>query len=69
MTLIGFALPLLAQQESGQTEYHLGIGLTVGMVILGLVVICVPRPRTKHYVEPEEDEQPKKKKKKKTKRR
>lgn len=56
-------LNLLAQVQTGyeQTEYIAAIGLTVAMIILGLVAVCVPRPRDRHFVEPEEEEEDSKK--------
>ena len=49
---------LLAQVQTGyeQTEYMVAIGLTVAMVVLGLVAVCAPRIRKKHFIEPEETE-------------
>lgn len=52
------------QQEQMQGEYLLAIGLIVGMVLLGLLVVCIPRPRSKHFIEPEGEGDGKKKKKK-----
>lgn len=57
---------LIAQAQSGpaQTEYVAAYALIVAMVILGIVVVCIPRPRQKHFVEPNEDGEDKKKKRK-----
>ena len=51
-------LSIIAQVQSGyeQTEYLVAIALTIAMVLLGLVAVCVPRARKKHFVEPEEEE-------------
>ena len=54
----------IAQAESIQSEYLAAYALTAGMVLLGLLVVCIPRPRAKHFVEPEGEDEPKKKKKK-----
>ena len=45
---------LIAQIQRGyeQTEYMAAIALTIAMILLGLVTVCAPRPRTKHFVEP-----------------
>ena len=49
---------IVAQVQTGyaQTEYLAAYGLIIGMVLLGLLAVCVPRPREKHFVEPEEVE-------------
>ncbi|MEM9411496.1 MAG: hypothetical protein AAGA30_10305 [Planctomycetota bacterium] len=53
---------LIAQRnQQGQTEYMAAYALTIGLILLGLIAVCVPRPRVKHFVEPEEED-PKKKK-------
>lgn len=57
-----------AQVEPAQTEYFVAYALIIGMVVLGLLVVCIPRPRTKHFVEPEEAAENSKQKKKKMKR-
>ena len=55
---------VLAQARfDGQSEYVAAYALTGVVVFLGLVALCIPRPRAKHFIEPEEDEDPKKKKK------
>ena len=45
---------MIAQIQRGyeQTEYLAAVALTIAMVLLGLVALCAPRPRTKHFVEP-----------------
>lgn len=57
----------LAQAQTGyeQTEYMVAIGLTVAMVVLGLVAVCAPRFRKKHFIEPEETEEDNKSRRKK----
>lgn len=51
-----YSIETLAQVQTGyaQSEYMVAIGLTVAMVILGLAAVCAPRPRKKHFIEPEE---------------
>lgn len=63
-------LVILAQLENApeQTEYLAAYALIVMMVLLGLLVVCIPRPRAKHFVEPEGEEEDSKKKRKKFKR-
>ena len=55
---------LLAQIQTGysQSEYLAAYGLIVGMVVLGLLAVCIPRPRKKHFVEPAEVEEKNQKK-------
>ncbi len=36
-----------------QSEYYLAYSLIVAMVLLGAIVVCVPRIRKKNFVEPE----------------
>ena len=52
-------LMFLAQAQRGyeQTEYIAAICLTIAMIVLGLIAVCAPRPRTRHFVEPEETEE------------
>lgn len=38
---------MLLAQEFNQTEYGLGWGLTLGLILLGMLTICIPRPRKK----------------------
>ena len=38
---------------NSQSEYYLAYSLIVAMVLLGVIVVCVPRVRKKHFVEPE----------------
>lgn len=58
-------LVFLSQAESVQTEYIAAYALTVALVLLGLLVVCIPRPRAKHFIEPEQEDDSQKKKKKK----
>ncbi len=48
----------LAQIDSAtgtkQTEYPLAFGLIAAMVLLGLLAVCIPRFRKKHFIEPNE---------------
>ena len=37
-----------------QTEYGLGYALIFAFLILGLLVVCIPRPRKKGFVDPAE---------------
>ena len=48
-------LTLLAQRNEGQTEYFMAYALIVAVVLLGTLAVCIPRPRQKHFVEPEEN--------------
>ena len=50
-----FSFLAQVQQGYAQSEYMVAIALTVAMIVLGLVAVCVPRARKKHFVEPEED--------------
>ena len=36
-----------------QTEYGLAYALTLGLLFLGLLVVCIPRPRRKELYDPE----------------
>ena len=38
-----------------QTEYFLGYSLTFAMILLGLLVVCIPRPRKAKYLTPDEE--------------
>lgn len=60
-----FVSSLFAQLQSGpqQSEYFAAYALIIALVLLGVVVVCIPRPRQKHFVEPTEDEDKKKEKK------
>ena len=63
--MLNTELLLLAQaQAQTQTEYLLATGLTVAMVLLGVLVVCIPRPRNKHFVEPDDAKEDSKRKKK-----
>ena len=55
---------LLAQEEYAQTEYGLGIALTIGLILLGVVLICVPRFRKPSIYELDKADKKKSKKKK-----
>ena len=44
------------QQGYAQTEYIAAVSLTIALVVLGLIAVCAPRPRARHFVEPEENE-------------
>lgn len=35
-----------------QTEYGLAYALIFGLVVLGLLVVCIPRPRKKELFDP-----------------
>ena len=35
-----------------QTEYGLAYALVFGLLMLGLIVVCIPRPRKKELVDP-----------------
>ena len=37
-----------------QTEYGLAYALIIGLVVLGLLVVCIPRPRKKDIIDPAE---------------
>ncbi len=34
-----------------QTEYGLAYGLVIGLIFLGMLVVCVPRPRKRDIAE------------------
>lgn len=36
-----------------QTEYGLAYALIFGLLVLGLLVVCVPRPRKKELFDPD----------------
>lgn len=44
---------------AAQQEYGLGIALTFCMVLLGLLVVCIPRPRKAKYLTEKEAEKEK----------
>ncbi len=44
--------PPIFRQTGGQTEYGLAYALILGVLVLGLVVVCVPRPRKKELIDP-----------------
>lgn len=46
---------ILAQETTTQTQYPLAYGLIAALVLLGLLVSCVPRPRKTFYAS-EQDE-------------
>lgn len=60
-----FLFSLLAEFE--QTEYTLGWALTLGLMLLGFLVVCVPRPRKRVPKDMLAMEEAKKKQKKKRK--
>lgn len=37
-----------------QTEYGLAYGLIFAFLVLGMLVVCIPRPRKKGFVDPAE---------------
>jgi hypothetical protein len=37
-----------------QTEYGLAYGLIFAFLLLGMLVVCIPRPRKKGFVDPAE---------------
>ena len=37
-----------------QTEYGLAYGLVFAFILLGMLVVCIPRPRKKGFVDPAE---------------
>jgi hypothetical protein len=39
-----------------QTEYAVAYALVAAMVLLGLLAICIPRPRKKNVIESKEDQ-------------
>lgn len=59
--MANFVGRLLAQAEEtggyAQSEYLTAYGLVIGLILLGLLAVCVPRPRQKHFIEPEEVQQ------------
>jgi hypothetical protein len=40
--------------DYSQTEYGLAYGLIFGFLLLGMLVVCIPRPRKKGFVDPVE---------------
>ena len=38
-----------------QTEYFLGYALTFAMILLGTLVVCIPRPRKAKFLTPDEE--------------
>jgi hypothetical protein len=47
---------LLMQADYKQTEYPKAYLLLAAMILLGVVAVCVPRHRTRHFVEPKIEE-------------
>ncbi|MEM7785184.1 MAG: hypothetical protein AAF623_17680 [Planctomycetota bacterium] len=47
---------------SGQQEYYLAYSLIFAFLILGMLVVCIPRPRKKGFVDPRQAEKDKKEK-------
>ena len=37
-----------------QTEYFLAYALVFAFLILGMLVVCIPRPRKKEFLDPEQ---------------
>ena len=37
-----------------QTEYGLAYGLIFAFILLGMLVVCIPRPRKKGFIDPAE---------------
>ena len=63
---------LFLAQQYDQTEYGMGYLLVAAFIVLGLLAICVPRPRRSNFLDPEEEkklkaEKARRKKKKKKK--
>ena len=44
---------------AAQQEYGLGYALTFCMVMLGVLLVCLPRPRKAKYLTPKEEEKEK----------
>jgi hypothetical protein len=64
--MLSSLLHLFAQaQQPAQGDYWQAYGLVAAMVLLGVLVVCIPRLRKKHFVEPEDLGDVKKKKVKK----
>lgn len=42
-----------------QTEYPVAYGLIAALVLLGLLAVCIPRFRKKHFIEPEGEDKKK----------
>ena len=57
---------ILAQNYE-QTEYGLAYAMVFGLIFLGILMLCVPRPRKKALFDPEAAKGKKKKRKKKKK--
>lgn len=58
--MISQQLLILAQRNTDQSEYTMAYALIIGLVVLGLIVVCIPRPRTKHFIEPDQQQEEKK---------
>ncbi len=46
--------------DYAQEEYTLAYALTFGFLLLGLLVVCIPRPRKSEFVDPVQAEKDKK---------
>ena len=53
-----------AKPQFAQTEYTLGYALVTAFVLLGMLLVCVPRSRKKDFPNPKRDELEKKEKQK-----
>lgn len=53
---------MLAQTQIVQAEYTMGYALVAAFLILGLLLVCVPRPRKKDLPGREKDSKKKKRK-------
>jgi hypothetical protein len=42
-----------------QTEYLLAYGLVAALLLLGVLVVCIPRPRKKGFIDPQQAEKEK----------
>ncbi len=47
-----------------QTEYMLGYALTFALILLGVLVVCIPRPRKSRFLTPEQEAKEKRRNKK-----
>ncbi len=45
-----------------QQEYFLGYALTFAMIFLGMLVVCIPRPRKHRFLTKQEEEKEKQRK-------
>jgi hypothetical protein len=42
-----------------QTEYLIAYGLALAFLLLGMLVVCIPRPRKKGFIDPQQAEKDK----------